>query len=105
MPAKVAATLEELLAEYEAFLTAESRPPSPRQPGLDDAAIERLETEHGFRLPDDLRALYLVAERRRRGRDALSLPTGRFLPAGGGDRAAKVFKAADGGSGRRRIRS
>lgn len=81
MPAKVAATAEELLAKYEAFLTADAPAAlAALQPGLEDAAIERLETEHAFRLPNDLRALYRWRNGEAEGSGTGAFADGRFLP-------------------------
>ncbi|AMV20294.1 SMI1/KNR4 family protein [Planctomyces sp. SH-PL14] len=94
MPAKVAATAEELLGEYEAFLTAEAPAAlAALQPGLDDAAIERLETEHAFQLPDDLRALYRWRNGAKEGAGPHAFADGRFLPLEAAIEQRRVFKA------------
>ena len=59
LPSVVSQTTEQLLARLQAVL--ETNAPvvaSALQPGLSDAQIAALESQGGFRLSDDLRALY-----------------------------------------------
>ena len=59
LPAVVSQTTDQLLVRLQTVL--ETNAPivaSALQPGLSDAQIAALESQGGFRLPDDLRALY-----------------------------------------------
>ena len=81
MPPVVGDTVETLLARYESFLA--SRGPAvlaSLQPGLDDAAIDSLESRHAFKLPHDLRALYRWRNGTGRASPLDAFPDHRFIP-------------------------
>lgn len=81
LPSVVTQTTEQLLARLQALL--ETNAPAVAnslQPGLPDAEISRLEAKGGFRLSEDLRALYRWHNGMSTNGMAELLPVHRFLP-------------------------
>lgn len=81
MPAATIESVESLLARYERFLM--NRGPAvlaSLQPGLDNAAIDSLESMHAFKLPRDLRMLYRWRNGTARASRLDAFPDHRFIP-------------------------
>ena len=81
MPAAAIEPVESLLVRYERFLA--DRGPAvlaSLQPGLDDAAIDSLESRRAFKLPGDLRALYRWRNGTARESPLDAFPDHRFIP-------------------------
>jgi cell wall assembly regulator SMI1 len=73
--------VEDLLAQYEAFLS--SKVPAvlaALQPGLTEAEIDALEKQHKFKLPADLRALYRWRNGTPRNVNLAAFPNHWFVP-------------------------
>jgi hypothetical protein len=81
LPPVVAETTEQLLARLQATLEANA-PVVARamQPGLSDVQISELETQGGFRLSGDLRALYRWRNGQPTNNTVGLLPGQRFVP-------------------------
>ncbi len=81
MPPVVATPMQDLLAEYEAFL-AQDAPTvlEALQPGLSLDEIQRLEKEHNITLTRDLRELYQWRNGTPRESDANAFPYLWFVP-------------------------
>ncbi len=81
LPPVVDQTTQDLLARLQLVLEKRATPIAlSLQPGLSDAEITGLEAEGGFRLSDDLRALYRWRNGMRPGSNAELLPGHRFVP-------------------------
>ncbi len=81
MPATVPTPVEDLLAEYEAFLRSDCPTVfTALQPGLSDARIDELEQSHGLKLTDDLRALYKWHNGTPRSANVDAFPNHEFIP-------------------------
>jgi cell wall assembly regulator SMI1 len=81
MPPIVTTPVEDLLAQYEAFLR--SNVPtvlSALQAGLPDSEIDTLEGQHSVKLPADLRALYRWRTGTPRSANVDAFPNHEFVP-------------------------
>lgn len=81
MPEVVSASPEELLAKYEVFLRDECPDVfAALQLGLTDGEIDQLETQYGFKLTEDLRALYRWHNGTAHDVGLAAFPDHEFLP-------------------------
>jgi len=81
MPPTVATEVEDLLAQYEAFLkTKTSAVFSALQPGLSDTKIDAIEKEYHLKLTDDLRALYCWHNGTQLTANVDAFPNHQFVP-------------------------
>ena len=81
MPAVVAESPDQLLAQYERILM--ERAPNvlaALQPGLTDAEIDALEAKHQFKLTPDLRSLYRWRNGTPRTANICAFPNHEFVP-------------------------
>jgi hypothetical protein len=81
MPAVVAESPDQFLAQYERILT--ERAPNvlaALQPGLTDAEIDALEAKHQFELTPDLRSLYRWRNGTPRAASICAFPNHEFVP-------------------------
>jgi cell wall assembly regulator SMI1 len=81
MPSIVSTRAEELLAQYEAFLSSKAPTVfSALQPGLSDAEIDAIEQKHNLKLTDDLRSLYRWRNGTPRTANVDAFPNHQFVP-------------------------
>lgn len=81
MPPVVAAPVEDLLSQYEAFLQAKAPAVfAAMQPGLSDREIDDLEALHSIKLTSDLRALYRWRNGTPPSANVHAFPDHQFVP-------------------------